>query len=149
MAAQNLSQHQIALAGLEETGMVLFHGTSSEHLPAIREHGLKEPYLACTAEFARYYAEEAADEAGGRPVVLRVSVEHPHLLRYDGAAMDEPVMAEESERNAAWNRAAAEHRDWLSGGCIVVPPEAWWVSFLGVGSVWHEATIPPRALFER
>lgn len=72
--------------------MLLFHGTSDQHLDAIQEEGL-EPGACLTdrLDIAEYYADEAAEETGGEPVVLHVEVNETHL-HADVAAIEEPVM---------------------------------------------------------
>lgn len=91
---------------------------------------------------AHYYAEEAAAQHGGRTLVLIVSVQNEKNLRYDGAAMDEPVMADEEARDDAWNYAARKHPEWVSDGMIVIPQDQWEISWHAVGSVWYEGVVP-------
>ena len=125
-----------------------YHGTSSVHLPSIRVNGLRNPFLCDSYEKAHYYAEVTSEgSTGGQPVVLEIpssSVE-PTRLRYDGAAMDESVMADEEARDDAWDWAGRQHPEWVERvgkeEFISCPPEAWQVSWLGVGSVWYDGTI--------
>lgn len=123
-----------------------FHGTSTANLASILREGLRSPYLGDRRDLAWYYAEEAVDEFGGRPVVLEVSVHDVERLRHDEATMDEPVMADDDERDAEWQRAGEEHPEWLTGECIDVPADAWEYSWRGVGSVWYDGVLPPDAI---
>ena len=123
-----------------------FHGTSSNRLPGIMRDGLKNPFLARTPELAQYYAEVAVDEEGGEPVVIQIRQIDQSSLRYDGAAMDEPVMASDERRDAAWNKATSEHPDWVKRGYISVPEKAWEVSWNGVDSARYKGVIPPSDL---
>lgn len=71
--------------------LTLYHGTTSLRLPSILAEGLTgRPYLTSEMGLAEYYAETAAEEEGGDPVVLEVTVFAPNL-RYDRNAMDESV----------------------------------------------------------
>lgn len=116
-------------------GLVFFHGTTSAVAARARGEGLDRPFLTDSPVRAAYYADCAAEETGGDPIVLTVTVPDATVLRYDGAAMCEPVMADPDLRDAAWNQAAVEHPDWLHGDLIHVPEDAWQVSWSGVGSV--------------
>jgi hypothetical protein len=118
--------------------IVLYHGSSSGLLKG--QSHLRSPYLTDDPAIARHYAEQVAEEDGSEPVVFRLSV-HPSELRYDGHAMDEPVMVSDDERDQAWGAAAEEHPEWLHGGYIACPPEAWEVSLQGARSVRHEGDV--------
>ena len=122
-------------------GMILYHGTSSVLMPSIRKIGIHRPCLAESYEIAEYYAEEAVADCGGEKEVLEIQIRDTSKLRYDGAAMDEPVMTGEDQRDAAWDKAAVEHPEWVERKIIMIPREAWWVSLEGAGSVWFEGTI--------
>jgi hypothetical protein len=122
----------------------VWHGTSTRHRADIRAHGLVDPYVTDRPDRARYYAAEEA-EAGGEPLVLEFAVA-PAALRYDRPAMEEPVMAAESRRDAAWTRAERAHPEWVHGESLSIPPEAWEVSWKGVGSARVAGTIPAERL---
>lgn len=124
--------------------MRFFHGTDSSALVRIGKGGLKNPFLTNAIDLARYYAGESSVQNGGIPVVLQVTVRDGSLLRYDGAAMSEPVMAKEESRDTAWNQASIDHPEWVKGKLLFVPRDAWTVSMDGVGSAWYEGVIPPR-----
>jgi hypothetical protein len=121
--------------------LTLYHGTSTVFADEIERDGLRDPYLAAEPELAEYYAEEAVEAHGGEELVLKVSLKNTRALRYDGAAMDEPVMASEEERDEAWEEAGRKHPEWIVRGYIDVPRTAWRVSYDGVGSVRYEGTL--------
>lgn len=122
-------------------GMQVYHGTSTGTLHrAASNGGLVDPFVTPCEDIAWYYAEQAAEVDGTIPTVVTLDVNESQL-RYDGAAMDEPVMASDDTRDAAWNTAAAEHPEWLQNGYIVVPSEAWSVSWTGVQSAWHDGPV--------
>ena len=121
-----------------------WHGTSDAYLPLIREAGgLDSPFLAATPELAEYYADVVAEDDGGEPIVIEVTVRDTSKLRYDGAAMDELVTVGvgEGARDAEWGRAEAEHPEWVHGGMISIPPEEWGYSWRGAHSVWHDGLV--------
>ena len=124
----------------------VWHGTSTTHRADIVRQGLRDPYVTDDPVRARYYAAEEA-ESGGEPLVLDFAVESG-ALRYDDAAMNEPVLAELADRDAAWDQAQAEHPEWLSGSprSLRIPPQAWQVSWAGVGSARIAGTIPARLI---
>ncbi len=123
-----------------------FHGTSTANLASILREGLRSPYLGDRRDLAWYYAEEAVGELGGRPVILAVSVQDVERLRHDDNAMEEPVMADDDERDAELERAGDEHPEWLHGETIYVPAEEWEYSWRGVGSIWYDGVLPPDAI---
>jgi len=125
--------HIIHLAQLP----TFYHGTASAWWPQIQREGLQEPFLCDSLEKAHYYAVETDEH----PMVLRVTAPDANLLRYDAAAMDEPVLALPEDRDRAWEEAAQQHPEWMQDGMIIVPPEAWAVSWKGVGSCWYEGII--------
>jgi hypothetical protein len=118
--------------------LVLYHGTSRECLIEILRTGLRNPHLTDSIEVAEYYAEVADDDDDSGQVVLRVVVTDTSALFYDGSAMDEPVIVGAERVRQAWDRAGREHPEWLQGGCIICPPEAWSVSLEGAASVRAE-----------
>ena len=119
----------------------VFHGTSSQHFEEMRAQGLRSPYVTDTYERAYYYAECETEVSGGDPEVLTFEVPVAQL-RYDAPAMDEPVLAAEAARDAAWNLAATGHPEWLdAAGYLRVPATAWEVSWTGVGSARTEGLI--------
>jgi hypothetical protein len=122
-------------------GLVFFHGTTADAADRARHEGLDRPFLTDCPQRAAYYADCAVEETGGEPVILVVTVPDEGVLRYDGAAMCEPVHADPALRDAAWQRAADAHPEWLHGEMIHVPGRAWRVSWEGVGSVRADATL--------
>lgn len=84
--------------------MRLYHGTNTEHLPAIREHGLKDPCLTSDYEIACEYADVASGE--GFPCVVSVEVD-PSQLRIDWPSMSEPVGNSEFTGSQMDERVAA------------------------------------------
>jgi len=122
-----------------------YHGTSDAYWPLIEESGgLDGPYLARTPELAQYYAEVVAEDDGGNPVVLEVVVRDTSKLRYDRAAMDEPVTVgvDEEDRDAERGRAEEEHPEWVHGGMISIPPEEWEYSWRGAHSARYDGLLP-------
>lgn len=71
--------------------MRLYHGTSDARLAAIQAQGLERPYATISEDLAAYYAQEACEEYGGRPVLLEFEVAEQALLP-DGEALAEPVV---------------------------------------------------------
>ena len=130
-----------------EDQIALFHGTSSKRCVAIETSGLDCPYLTDDPEIAAYYAEVATEEEGGSAVIFSVSVQDLRALRYDGAAMDEPVLVDEEDRDAVWREAAQNHPEWTQGtDTIICPPEAWEVSLAGARSVRCAERIPTEMI---
>lgn len=134
------------------SGAMFYHGTSSSNIDSIRKNGLQDPFLTPCQRLAAYYAREAADSNGGSPEILHVLVPDLDKLRYDGAAMDEPVTAcgdvDEDTVQDSWNQACKDHPEWISqiSGCIVIPQEAWVYSYQGAESVWYDGVIPPEKI---
>jgi hypothetical protein len=124
---------QAAVPWVQFDEQQFFHGTSESNLARAGEK-LSRPYVTDSEERAWYYAKEAATEDESDPVVVLVLIPGPEVLAYDGYAMDEPVLADDAGRDAAWGRAGREHPDWQEGGCLIVPSDAWEVSWVGVGS---------------
>jgi len=121
--------------------LVLMHGTSSASWAAIQRAGsLREPHLTDDEGLAAYYAQEAAENDGSRPMILRVSVP-PSGLRYDGAAMDEPVQRDEEDVREALDQAGRKHPEWVDGGYVTVPEGEWRLSLKIVGSVWFDGEV--------
>lgn len=143
---------------------IAYHGTSTNALSQIMQYGLNHPYLAKSIELAKYYAESACYHGHGGPYLSEfMSVKKPDTqpvilqidltklsrgLRYDPASMDEiiPIGCNEETRDEAWDTAAREHPEWMSGEYINVPPNAWWVSWHGANSVRFEGVIPPNRI---
>lgn len=122
---------------MTETGRphAWLHGTTTRRLGSVQASGLKDPCLTDELEVAEHYAEVAAEEDGSEPLVLWVEVAGAYDLRYDRAAMEEPVLVPEGRRDRAWDRAEAEHPEWVRGGYLHVPETAWEVSYEGAASV--------------
>lgn len=123
--------------------MKAYHGTSTRVLSRLQAgEPLRSPYLASTPDLAEYYAEEQAEVDGGEPVVLLVTIPDVTLLRYDGAAMDEPVMVEEELRDDAWEETSRAHPEWVTAsGYLNIPEEAWDISWNAVGSARYDGDI--------
>lgn len=84
-----MAQHPRPDKVTEARQLTLYHGTSSRHVPRIQAEGLDRPHLG-VLEVARYFAEEAAAQDGGQPVVLRIQVA-ASMLRADRALLTEPI----------------------------------------------------------
>lgn len=114
----------------------LLHGTTTAALATVGDDGhLTDVHLTDELAVAVYYAEQAAEDDGSAPVVVVVAVDGPARLRYDRAAMDEPVLTGGVRRDRAWAAAARQHPGWVERGMLLVPPDAWWVSLSGAASV--------------
>jgi hypothetical protein len=74
-----------------DAGLVLYHGTSDVRVEQIRCEGLRDPFVTDDPALAGYYAEEAADETGGEPIVLSLHGLDRALLAVDLPALEEPV----------------------------------------------------------
>lgn len=127
--------------------MKLYHGTSSINLSKIKNEGLLSPFLTDSIDIAEYYAECSCDELGGDLVILEVDVDSK-FLRYDGASMDEPVMANESRRDEQWNLALESHPEWIKNNHIIIPSNEYTYSLRGVNSVFYEGTVKLFKLLE-
>ena len=148
LAAQKLRLQKIAA-----DHPIFYHGTSSQFLPDIESKGLINPYLGNSYEKAEYYATEVSSEVGGEPMMFQVDVSDLSQLRHDYAAMEEPVLANDADRDLAWKEAARNHPEWIkrmeSGKMIVeIPQSAWEISWQGVGSVVYSGVIPFQNLHE-
>ena len=121
-----------------------YHGTCEKLYEMILEgDGLVDPYLTSNVNIAKYYAEEAAiNYKYGKPIVLEVSVPSISNLRYDGNAMDEPIMASVIQRDRAWNKAAKDHPEWVEDDTISIPETEWKISWDAVYSARYEGVIP-------
>lgn len=119
----------------------LLHGTSAARASLIAAHGLHDPFLTDDPEQADYYAEVAAEEDGTDPVVIEVEVD-PAQLRYDRAAMDEPVCADDADRDRAREQAARDHPEWVHNGYLSVPADQWHVSLDAVHAVRADGAVP-------
>ena len=132
--------------------MKLLHGTSTARWEKIRREGLggrAGPYLTDNVDIAQYYAEEVASEDGSEPVVIEVIVRDLSKLRYDRAAMDEPVMVPMSEVCRVWRIAAKRHPEWVGPhGTISIPDRRYKISLKTVHSVRYEGVVPARDLRE-
>lgn len=118
-----------------------WHGTSRANLTAATNTGgLTNPYVTPDPDLAWHYAEQAADDTNTEPVLVTLTIPATQL-RYDGAAMDEPVLTDDTTRDAAWNAAAAAHPNWVTNNTITCPPDAWTVSWTGVRSAWVDGTV--------
>lgn len=113
--------------------MLLYHGTSSTNLLAIKGSGvLSSPYLTDDWDIAQYYAEVTADELGGEPVVLEVEVDEFMLLP-DTNAIAEPVLRDEAEVMEAFDIIPD---NWKS------QPDAWKVTMDLVSAVCVRGDVP-------
>lgn len=129
-----------------------WHGTSTAVLSRLRETGqaaLRSPHLTNRWDVAVYYAEVTAEEDGSEPVVLEVGEVPGDLLRYDAAAVDEPVLCDADEVSEGVDRVAREHPEWVSprptGDLLMVPSHAWEVSWELVGCARVVGDLPWRA----
>jgi hypothetical protein len=125
----------------KKSGLVTYHGTSSKKLNDIKKYGLDNPFLTSRKDIAGYYAYEAIEEFGGNPIILEVYVENTDNLRYDSAAMDEPVMVDEDYVEEEINKIAEIHPEWVKNDIIIIPDTEWKYSWDIVHSVWHNGVI--------
>jgi len=122
-------------------GLVAYHGTSDKNIQNIQNNGLNKPFLAKTYELAEYYAEEACDDIGGNPIIIELVVPDISKLRYDGAAMDEPVLVDENTVQKELDKAEEEHPEWVKGDVIIIPSDEWEYSWRGANSIWYDGYI--------
>ena len=124
------------------TGLVLLHGTCTVHLPLIQQRGLEYPYLTNNPQVAKYYAESAADEDGGSPIIIRVQISNTNELRADFPSFEEPL-------SFVYKKYANDEKEWykaLSSGKSISWPKDdadWQTSLRVVGSVIYNGTIEP------
>ena len=133
--------------------LTAYHGTCSRYYDIIKEKGLVNPFLAKTYDLAKYYSEKLSYQKisydnrvqydFGSPIVLNVIVTDLNNLRYDPASMTSPVMANESDRDDAWDKAAIEHPEWHVDGVRRIPLTEWEISWDAVGAVRYMGTISP------
>jgi hypothetical protein len=71
--------------------MLLYHGTSTVHRPAIDEKGLDRPFATTSLDLAEYYAQEVCEEVGGEPAVCSFEARLDECGP-DMAALQEPVV---------------------------------------------------------
>lgn len=126
----------------------LFHGTSDVHLPSIMGTSLQRPCLTRALALGEYYASEAVDEHGGSPVILAVEADEASL-RYDGAAMDEPVGFDgwtssdlEKRVQRVWNYYARRRPEWVMNDIVVIPATEYRISLGTVGSCRYAGQLP-------
>ena len=116
--------------------MDFFHGTSTALLREIKRVGLKAPVYLGSEPIADYYAEEAVESHGGKPVVLRISPEalNPDRLTPDHNGIEEPL---------TYTLGMSEDEVWEewddSDG-------TWEVSWEIIESVKYTERIPPTAI---
>lgn len=134
--------------------LTLLHGTSSANRDDVFKKGLDSPFLTDSADQAAYYAGCACDEKGGTPIVLRIQVD-PKFLRFDSAAMDEPVgydgySIEDLERRASRARSAAARKNpgWKKDGYVCIPETEYDISLKAVGSCWADCQVAPAQIEE-
>jgi 2'-5' RNA ligase len=141
---QEAAQGQFALES--KRGLHLFHGTSSIHLDEAQTTGLRKPFLVDDPEIAMYYAQEEAERAGGRPMVLRVTVEDTSKLRADFPSFEEPL-------TFVYKKYALSEDEWherlnnpQSGIHWPANQKDWQTSLKVVGSVRYDGTIQPGSI---
>lgn len=104
-------------------------------MESISKEGLLNPFLTNLYEIAEYYATCSCEDIGGSPIILELEIPEDQLC-YDGAAMDEPVLVAEEQRDTSWEKAKDEHPDWIVHGFLCIPEHAFQYSLIGVNSVW-------------
>lgn len=129
----------------------LFHGTSDTHLDDIMSKGLYDPYLTSDYEKAGYYADEAAQEKGGDPIVLKVRVPSNSKLRVDFPELDEPVAVDnldDMKKNIqkAYKIYVQENPGAYdkTHNVINVSPNDYWVSLSTTKTVRYNGVVPPK-----
>ena len=123
--------------------MILYHGTSSKRARTIMKDGLKSPYLTRDEDMACYYAEEAADEVGGMPVILKVNISDSDsaALMADFPSFEEPL----SYTLKPLGLSEEEFHKWLDKGKLWPKNERDWKQSLKiVKTAWYDGTIPPK-----
>ena len=119
--------------------MHLYHGTSTSALSGITSSGLGRDgaYLTSDPGLADYYADTAADQEGGDPVVLTVRA-NPRNLRVDHNAFEDPVRASEFDaqpRSFDPSKLRDADRDWKN-------------SLRETGGVFHTGRITPENIVD-
>lgn len=121
--------------------MILLHGTSTVVLDAILKRGIKEPvYLTQDERMAHYFAEDAASENGGKPIVLWIEVDEDQL-RPDAVMYQEPL-------SIVWENLQLKSEDeWhrkIESNEIPWPgPTDWETSLEYALSVRHKGRVKP------
>ena len=72
--------------------MRFLHGTSEREWALIQQSGgLRNPYLTTLETVAWFFAEESADNARSRPIILEVTVDDTNKLEADLPMFQEPI----------------------------------------------------------
>ncbi len=111
---------------------------------------MKTPYLTNSIDLAVYYAEEAAEDCGGKPIILMVDA-NPETLLVDYYSLNEPVGYGsksienlESRVKRQYIRLARIHPEWTKEGYLHIPENEYTVSLNTVGSCRSGEIIPPK-----
>lgn len=119
--------------------MHLYHGTSTAHLESIKKQGLGTHgvYLTHDPGLAEYYADTAADQDGGKPVIVTAR-SNPRNLLVDSNAFEDPVKATDfgaQPRKFDSSKLRDYDKDWKN-------------SLRQAGSVYHRGIIPPENIID-
>ena len=121
--------------------MELLHGTTSNYEDHIKAAGLggqhgfsPSVYATHDPALAHYYADTAADQEGGEPIIIKFKA-NPRNLRADYNSFEEPVVA---EPYGAPYRSFDESKLRSSGD--------WKNSLRETGSVVHQGKIEPNKI---
>jgi hypothetical protein len=130
----------------------LFHGSSSTRSEEVASSGLQAPYLTSSVGLAAYYAETAAIEDGGTPVIYEVEAEVANL-RCDRPAMQEPVgydhrTSREVERSISrvLSDAAKRHPEWVKNGFVSIPDNEYKFSLRATACCRAAGVVAPSAV---
>jgi hypothetical protein len=81
------------LIELDEGETFLYHGTSDIHLTSILKNGFRKNSHWGYLRIAKYYAEVASEDDGGRPILIRIPISKfdDSLFRVDMNSVMEPI----------------------------------------------------------
>lgn len=122
--------------------MRLLHGTSERDWLLIQKYGgLRDPYLTTLETVAWFFAEEAADNARSRPIVLEVEVDDLDSFEADLPMFQEPIMEVFEEMGY---RSSYAYHQAVEAGDVPMPSDRhdWRTSLEIVRSVRYRGLIP-------
>jgi hypothetical protein len=123
--------------------MRLLHGTSERDWLIIQQSGgLRNPYLTTLETVAWFFAEESADNARSRPIILEVTVDDTSKLEADLPMFQEPIF--EAVEEMGYPSVYAYHQA-VKEGNVPWPRNRkdWETSLEVMKSVRYWGLIPP------
>ena len=127
--------------------MRMLHGTSTKFIKAIEKGGLNNAYLTDLEDMASYFAEEAAEMSGGKPLVLIMDISDTECLVPDYAMYEEPLTFVKDKHDV---RSDDDWAEAIEDGTVPYPRNKgdWETSLDGVSSVICRGWISPEAILE-